>query len=177
MKVSYHMSFKNNYSGFLNKYGGLPTHLPEAWPQIEGDALSFLFQIYCDQNRFAIPKTLCIQGYQLIEDGDFNSDIILVQVPHNATRNPGDIGTKANEFREGDICFEEVLECEEYDENINRKINIFKSKLQGWYPENDFPEDWTFLGWLNDEDPFYIGANNKLCMFLDSEGLIKTAYW
>ena len=154
------MSFKNNYSGCLNKYGGLPTHLPEAWPQIEGDA-----------------KTLCIQGYQLIEDGDFNSDIILVQVPHNATRNPGDIGTKANEFREGDICFEEVLECEEYDENINRKINIFKSKLQGWYPENDFPEDWTFLGWLNDEDPFYIGANNKLCMFLDSEGLIKTAYW
>ena len=75
--TSYHMIFKNGYSGSLNKCGGLPTHLPEVWPQIDGTDLAFLFQLYCDGEKLNIPNTLCIQGYQLFEEGDYNSDIVV----------------------------------------------------------------------------------------------------
>lgn len=44
--TSYHMVFKNGYFGSINKCGGLPTHLPEIWPQIDGADLAFLFQLY-----------------------------------------------------------------------------------------------------------------------------------
>ena len=47
--TSYHMVFKNGYFGSINKCGGLPTHLPEIWPQIDGADLAFLFQLYCDR--------------------------------------------------------------------------------------------------------------------------------
>ena len=86
------MIFKNGYSGSLNKCGGLPTHLPEVWPQIDGTDLAFLFQLYCDGEKLNIPNTLCIQGYQLFEEGDYNSDIVVVQLPLNAKENIQQIG-------------------------------------------------------------------------------------
>ena len=49
--TSYHMVFKNGYFGSINKCGGLPTHLPEIWPQIDGADLAFLFQLYCDGEK------------------------------------------------------------------------------------------------------------------------------
>lgn len=177
MKVSYHMNFGKGYSGALNKYGGLPTHLPLQWPQIDGCNLSFLFQIYCDQEKLAIPDTLCIQGYQLIEDGDYNSDIVIMQLPLNAQSNIRNEGVRDFTLEEGDILFQKVFEYDEYNENIDKGINIFSSKLQGWYPEDEFSEQGRFLGWLNDEEPFCIGANNKLCLFLNSENKITVDYY
>lgn len=177
MKVSYHMSFDKDYSGALNKYGGLPTHLPSKWPQIDGCNLSFLFQIYCDQEKLVIPDTLCVQGYQLIEGGDYNSDIIIIQLPLNAQKNVRNEGIHDFTLGEGDILFQKVFEYDEYYENVDRGINVFSSKLQGWYPENEFSEQRKFLGWLNDEEPFYIGANNKLCLFLDPANKIAIDYY
>ena len=52
--TSYHMVFKNGYFGSINKCGGLPTHLPEIWPQIDGADLAFLFQLYCDGEKLNI---------------------------------------------------------------------------------------------------------------------------
>ena len=96
MKISYHMIFEKSYSGAMNKYGGLPTHLPKKWPQINGCDMSFLFQLYCDQEKLVIPNTLCIQGYQLIENGDYNSDIVIVQIPLDAQRNLNNSGIAAS---------------------------------------------------------------------------------
>ena len=33
--LAYYMEFDNKYTGKLNKYGGLPTHLPPQWPMDE----------------------------------------------------------------------------------------------------------------------------------------------
>lgn len=176
MKISYHMIFEKSYSGAMNKYGGLPTHLPKKWPQINGCDMSFLFKLYCDQEKLVIPNTLCIQGYQLIENGDYNSDIVIVQIPLDAQRNLNNSGIAASDFKEGDIAFQKLLEYDQYDQNISNEINIFRSKLLGWYPEK-MTENGRFLGQLNDEDPFYIGANNKLCLFLDSANKITIDYY
>ena len=54
--TSYHMVFKNGYFGSINKCGGLPTHLPEIWPQIDGADLAFLFQLYCDGEKIEHTK-------------------------------------------------------------------------------------------------------------------------
>lgn len=90
--TSYHMVFKNGYFGSINKCGGLPTHLPEIWPQIDGADLAFLFQLYCDGEKLNIPNTLCIQGYQLFENGDYNSDIVVIQLPLDAKENIQQVG-------------------------------------------------------------------------------------
>ena len=175
MKTSYHMVFNKDYSGGLNKYGGQPTHLPKEWPQIEGCNLSFLFQLYCDEEKLMIPDTLCIQGYQLIENGDYNSDIVIVQLPLDAEENTAHKGLVASDISEGDILFQKVLEYDEYDENIRNNIPVFCSKLQGWCPE-ELLENGKFLGQLYDEDPFVIGANYTMCLFLNDENQIAIAY-
>ena len=148
------MIFKNGYSGSLNKCGGLPTHLPEVWPQIDGTDLSFLFQLYCDEEKLNIPNTLCIQGYQLFEEGDYNSDIVVIQLPPNAKENIQQI----------------------FEENEKNGIDVFASKLLGWHSENDFEEGNAFLGWLRDESPFVIGANCHCCLLVNAKGEVVTKF-
>lgn len=175
MLPSYHMVFDQTYSGGLNKHGGLPTHLPEEWPQMEGSDLTFLFQIYCEDEKLIIPNTLCIQGYQLIEDGDYNSDIVILPLPLDAKENTAHIGLADPNFAEGDISFQEVMEYEDYDWNIRNQIAVFGSKLQGWCPEELLAHG-RFLGQIYDEDPFVIGANYTMCLFLNEKGQIEVEY-
>lgn len=177
--ISYHMIFKNGYSGSLNKCGGLPTHLPEVWPQIDGADLAFLFQLYCDGEKLNIPNTLCIQGYQLFEEGDYNSDIVVIQLPPNAKENIQQIGLScpiSPDYAGGDIEFEMVEETNIFEENEKNDIDVFASKLLGWYSENDFEEGNTFLGWLRDESPFVIGANCHCCLLVNSKGEVVTKF-
>lgn len=131
--TSYHMIFKNGYSGSLNKCGGLPTHLPEVWPQIDGTDLSFLFQLYCDEEKLNIPDTLCIQGYQLFEEGDYNSDIVVIQLPPNAKENIQQIGLScpiSPDYAGGDIEFEIVEETNIFEEN--EKMVLMSLRLNYW---------------------------------------------
>ena len=180
MPISYHMIFKKEYTGSLNKYGGLPTHIPSQWPQIEGDNLTFLFQLYCDGKKLNIPDTLCIQGYQLIKDGDFLSDIIVVQLPLNAKRNTGNIGVALSDCPDSDICFQEVMEQAIYDIDTNFDAwwdaGVPFSKLLGWCSEEIVPPGHKFLGWFRDEAPFCIGAGYNLCLFLSPNGTVVVSY-
>ena len=177
--TSYHMIFKNGYSGSLNKCGGLPTHLPEVWPQIDGTDLSFLFQLYCDEEKLNIPNTLCIQGYQLFEEGDYNSDIVVIQLPPNAKENIQQIGLScpiSPDYAGGDIEFEIVEETNIFEENEKNGIDVFASKLLGWHSENDLAEGNAFLGWLRDESPFVIGANCHCCLLVNAKGEVVTKF-
>jgi len=131
MSISYHMVFKKEYTGSLNKYGGLPTHLPSCWPQIDGDDLTFLFQLYCDDRKLNLPDTLCIQGYQHIRDGHALSDIVVIQIPLDAKENLENIGVALSDCPDCDICFQEVTEikCAEL---------IAKQEL---HPQNGLPPE------------------------------------
>jgi len=149
--------------------------LPERWPQLDGCDLSFLFQIYCDQEKLVLPNTLCLQGYQLMEGHDYISDIIIVQVRHGAVKNFENVGG-ASEYPEGDILFEEVAEEDSMEENFKKNIHTHTSKLLGWYPKEEFHSDDIFLGCLGDEDPFTIGCNYKCCLIADGSGRVKTVF-
>ncbi len=184
--VSYHMVFKEGYSGSLNKCGGLPTHLPEQWPQLDGTDLTFLFQLYCDNDKLNIPNTLCIQGYQLITDGDYDSDIVVIQLPLHAKENllkKGLAFPVSPEYAGGDIFFEEVLEEEEYNLDIPSEFDhwwssgVPHSKLAGWCDKEIVPAGCQFLGWFADEDPFVIGAGYSSCLFLAPDGTVTTRFY
>ena len=179
------MIFKNGYSGSLNKCGGLPMHLPEVWPQIDGTDLAFLFQLYCDGEKLNIPNTLCIQGYQLFEEGDYNSDIVVVQLPLNAKENIQQIGLScpiSPDYSGGDIEFEVVEEQDNYNlddlDEFNQweKMRVLCSKLLGWCEKEIIPSNWVFLGWLADEAPLVIGGGYNLCLFLTPEGKVVASY-
>ena len=177
--TSYHMIFKDGYFGSLNKCGGLPTHLPETWPQIDGTDLAFIFQLYCDGEKLNIPNTLCIQGYQLFEDGFYNSDIVVIQLPLDAKENVQQIGLSCPvswEYAGGDIEFEVVEEAETFEANERKDIDVFASKLLGWYEEEDFEKGNTFLGLLRDEAPFVIGSNYRCCLLVNANGEVVTEY-
>ena len=165
--TSYHMVFKNGYFGSINKCGGLPTHLPEIWPQIDGADLAFLFQLYCDGEKLNIPNTLCIQGYQLFENGDYNSDIVVIQLPLDAKENIQQVGLScpvSPDYAGGDIEFEVVEEQDNYDlDDLNvddfyrwTKMGVPCSKLLGWCEKEIIPSNCAFLGWLADEDPLVL---------------------
>ena len=65
---SYRMYFCNEYTGKLNKFGGLPTHLPPEWPkhQYGKDKLTFLCQLYCDAEKLAIEKLADKKGAYML---------------------------------------------------------------------------------------------------------------
>ena len=176
--ISYHMIFQKEYTGSLDKYGGLPTHLPAQWPQMDEENLTFLFQLYCDGKKLNIPDTLCIQGYQLIKDGDFLSDIVVVQIPMHAKRNIGNTGLAF--YPDGDICFQEVMEQTTYDMDTDFdtwwNTGVPFSKLSGWCDREIIPPGHKFLGWFRDENPFCIGAGYNCCLFLSPDGAVITSH-
>src|SRR5687768_5117210 len=59
------MQFLPGHHGALDRVGGLPSHLPPAWPNnYDGQPLRFLAQFYCDGTRLNLPGVLCLQVYQ-----------------------------------------------------------------------------------------------------------------
>lgn len=181
---SYHMNFCDGYTGQLNKFGGLPTHLPPVWPEDEyGDKLTFLCQIYCDGVKFAIEDTLCIQLYQWVKNGEEGSDPIIVQVPVGAGENLHGEGLSHPELQEGDIMFEEMTEEveEEHAKAVledEKGIYLWDSKLRGWFHEDAITPD-NFLGMIRDgnghipvkgSSPFNWGCGYNLVFYLDKSG-------
>lgn len=179
--VSYHMVFRDGYAGSRNRCGGLPTHLPEQWPRIGGTDLTFLFQIYCDGMWLSLPDTLCIQGYQLILDGIYCPDIVILKIPLHARENVEGLGLAypvSPDYAGGDIDFEAVEEQEDYD--LDREFDrwwdtgVSYSKLLSWCGPEPPPPGCEFLGWLADEDPFVIGAGYNVRIFLTPDGELVT---
>ena len=134
-----------------------------------------------------IPNTLCIQGYQLFEKGDYNSDIVVIQLPLDAKENIPQGGLScpvSPDSAGGDIEFEVVEEQDNYDlDDLNvddfyrwTKMGVPCSKLLGWCEKEIIPSDCAFLGWLADEDPFVIGNGYNLCFFLTPEGKVIASY-
>lgn len=180
---SYHITVQRGYHGSLNRCGGVPTHLPEVWPQIDGTDLTFLFQIYCDGKMLDIPNTLCIQGYQWIEHGNYIGEPEVLQISLGAKENTARIGRSFPVelgLPSGDFVFEEVEEKEAYDvlQEFDQwyKSGVPFSKLGGWCEAEIIPPGCRFLGWLADEDPFVMGAGYNLCLFLSPEGKVLTRF-
>jgi len=197
---SYRMYFCQEYTGQLNKFGGLPTHLPSVWPKDENgeDDLTFLCQLYCDEVKLSLENILCIQLYQWVEwDGQEGADVIVVPVPIGAKENLQGEGVSHPLLKEGDIRFEEVLEevVEEHaretleDEN---GLYLWENKLGGWFHEEAVTpgkEDVTpenFLGMIGDGDgpvpykkysPFNWGCGYQLVFYRNHSGKVEWDFY
>lgn len=179
--LSYYMEFDNKYTGNLNKYGGLPTHLPTQWPIVDkyGDEMTFICQLYCDYKILSIPNTLCIQVYQLIMNGVEASSPIIVQVPIGAKENVNKIGLCSENLPEGDINFKEVEEeiPPNFDEFIDQNgIYLLSSKLGGYCPIEEVKQD-VFLGTIHDGEggiysPFSWGSGYSLVVYLNEDNQV-----
>ena len=99
-----------------------------------------------------------------------------VQIPNGAEINAENIGIVAPDYDEGDITLEMVEEEDTFEENTKKDIDVFESKLLGWYPAEEFDQENIFLGWFADEDPFIIGAGIQCCLFADSKGKVITKF-
>ena len=188
---SYRMYFCNEYTGQLNKFGGLPTHLPPVWPQYGEDDLTFLCQLYCDTEKLAIENTLCIQLYQWVgADGEDGCDIMVVMVPVGAKENLQGEGLSHPCLQEGDITFEEVLEevVEEHADSTledEKGLYLWDSKLKGWFREDNITPD-NFLCMIQDGDehipikgssPFFWGCGYNLVFYLNKEGKVAWDFY
>ena len=193
MKIykSYRMYFCNEYTGQLNKFGGVPTHLPPTWPKDEsGDELTFLCQLYCDGEKLTVENTLCIQLYQWVKNGEEGSDPIIVPVSIGARENLHGEGLRHPKLQEGDIKFEEVME-EVVEKHANATLEdenglyLWYSKLKGWFNEDDITSD-NFLGMINDgagctpikgSSPFNWGCGYKLVFYLNEAGNVAWDFY
>ena len=190
---SYRIYFCNEYTGKLNKFGGLPTHLPPEWPkdQYGEDKLTFLCQLYCDVEKLVIENILCIQLYQWVDgNGDEGSDPIIVTVPVGAEENLQGEGRSHPDLQEGDIMFKEVLEevAEEHAGSTledEKGLYLWGSKLKGWFREDDITPN-NFLGMIKDGDghtpikgssPFNWGCGYNLVFYLNKEGKVAWDFY
>lgn len=181
--LGHYMEISNKYTGKLNKYGGLPTHLPPQWSRNEKfGEWAFLCQFYCDGKMLSIPNTLCIQIYQLIINDMESSDPMVVQVPLGAKENAERCGVSANRIQEGDILLREIVEeiTEESDKKLEDRNGVFlqASKLGGWCPVNEI-RDKKFLGLIGDGNvfsPFNWGGVD-LFMFLNEVNQVEWEFY
>ena len=78
----------------LDRFGGLPTHLPHNWPRCQTgqERMAFLGQIYsCDW--FPIDGLLCLQFYTCIESCVLDVDFLHMECVHvGASKNTGGHG-------------------------------------------------------------------------------------
>ena len=190
---SYRMYFCDEYTGQLNKFGGLPTHLPPTWPKDTSgeDDLAFLCQLYCDGIKLEIKNVLCIQIYQWVDsNGDEGGDPVVVAVPIGAGENLNKEGIHHPMLPEGDIRFEEVVEevVEEHARNTlayEKGLFLWESKLKGWFreapilPGKDAVTPANFLGTIADGDrhipfhgcsPFNWGCGYHLVFYINKSG-------
>ena len=182
--IAYYMQFSDKYTGSLNKYGGLPTHLPPQWPCDEQfDELTFLCQFYCDGKMLSIPDTLCIQIYQLMINDMEDCDIRVIRVPLDAKENTEKYGVSAARIPEGDILFKEVVEeiTEKNDWELEDKNGVYlqESKLGGWCPAADEMGDREFLGLIGDGDAFspFNWGGVDLFMFLNESNDVDCEFY
>jgi hypothetical protein len=84
------MEFVAGHNGSLDRTGGLPTHLPSAFPHCRccQAMMAFLAQFYCASGRLYLPGTLCIQLYQCRGVGMGGEPVpIAMRVPVDAEPN------------------------------------------------------------------------------------------
>jgi len=127
MIPAWYMKFVPGHHGALDRVGGLPSHLPPAFPQNHaGRPLRFLAQFYCDGARLNLPGVLCLQVYQDEPDGD--PIPVPVFIPVGAEPNTGQLGAADPRVIPHDIEWEYR---EDPDEPTDEQVKVAASKLGG----------------------------------------------
>jgi len=127
--ISYLMEYSRGNTG-LDRFGGLPSHLPHNWPRCQcgQERLAFMGQIYaCDW--FPLNGLLCLQFYTCVRRCLLDVDLLHVELVHP--------GAPTNRRCEGVANPDLPV----------RTINYFAVE--------DSLDHGTFLGMISGEDPVW----------------------
>jgi hypothetical protein len=179
MSVAYYMEFIKGHHGALDRIGGLPTHLPEAFPICAdtGQEMAFLVQLYSFHDRFNVPGAVCIQLYQCrgVDDGE-DPNPIAVKVPIGALLNEAHRGTSQPTVMPYDIIWDRKEDPDEFPSSggLSPEILQLHQAKAGGLPPRDLritPD--KFLGQLT-EYPAGVNFGGLLAvLFLDNREEIR----
>jgi hypothetical protein len=172
MPTAYYMRFMKGHHGALDRIGGLPSHVPLAFPRCpySGQEMAFLAQIYCARPRFSLPETLCVQLYQRQGVGQGDDPCpVAVRVPLGAPVNTGNQGTCQPRIILHDITWEERIDPES-EPDFPEDLPLYESKIGGICLHSYlFSESDCFLMQLK-EEPGNFNFAGRTCIMCLSEG-------
>lgn len=149
MIPAWYMRFSPGHTGSPDRVGGLPSHLPPAFPSYSGQSMGFLAQFYCHPERLPLPGALCLQVYQAPEESDPMPVVILV--PRGAAENSAGVGIAEPNIRPHDVAWDARTDPGEAED---WQTELAKSKAGGVC---------YFFDYLNDGERLLLQLNQNPC--------------
>lgn len=176
MNPAWYMCFSAGGDNDVDKIGGLPTHLPEVFPVCNstGEELAFIAQIYCTNERLAVPNTLCVQLYQDLEDDPLP---VAIRLPLGAKANSENVGCVHPDIRRLRIDWQLEHDPDEVPDSLELTDNerrLMESKVGGtpYYTDDELPQGHTYLFQLCEDPGGFNFADRKVIVTMDLEGLM-----
>lgn len=172
MIPAWYMRFVPGHHGAHDRVGGLPSHLPPAFPcNHAGRALRFLAQFYCDGTRLNLPGVLCLQVYQDEPDGEVIP--VPVLVPLGAAPNPEQRGTVYPGILPHDIEWEYREDPDEPDSDL---VELAASKIGGvCYFSHALDPGERLLLFLDERPADFNFGGDELMLAVNQAGAIRVA--
>lgn len=128
MVAAWYMQLIPGHQGAADRIGGIPSHLPEAFPVSDdtGQQLRFLAQFQCDGERLRLPGMRFLQIYQ--DDPELDPLPVIVLVADGARENAEQFGTPQEGVVPHDIVWQYN---EDPDEATDDDVDLAKSKAGG----------------------------------------------
>lgn len=173
MPVAYYMQFTKGHHGALDRLGGLPSHLPPAFPVCpdSGQELAFLAQFYCAPPRLDLEDTLCVQLYQAQDVGEGGDPVpVAVTVPLGSPANTDNRGTPQPRVVPHDVTWEERIDPDA-EPDFPDDLPLYGSKVGGFCLHSYlFGESEQFVMQLKEEpgDFNFAGRTCIVCLAADA---------
>lgn len=180
MPIAYYMRLVEAPSrGGRDRVGGVPSHLPGAFPvsRTTGRDMAFLFELYSEPGRFDLAGNLCLQAYQScdVDDGD-NPLPVIVVLPKSAPANISGLGTRQSSIVERWIQYERREEPEviPVETGMNPElVRMVQSKLGGARPGELLPEEGEFLGQIREWPGGFNFGSYSLILLRQRDGEVR----
>lgn len=171
-----YMRFEEGRHGAIDHIGGLPSHLPAAFPRVGNSAqeMAFLAQLYCSPSRLNLAGMLCVHLYQDPDVGEGGDPLpIALALPLGSTINQESLGTANPTISELDVVWEERMDPD-FEPDMPDDLPLYASKVGGLCLHSYLfdPTD-QFLFQLKEEPAGFNFAGRTCLVCLSSHGDLR----
>jgi hypothetical protein len=176
MPIAYYMKFRKG-QGSQDRLGGLPSHLPPAFPKCDyaDEEMAFLAQFYCVAPRLKLPGTLCIQIYQDRDVGEGGLPCpVAIRVTFGAAANAEGLGLQQKGIIAHDIEYAERVDPDTEPE-FPQDLPLYESKIGGLCLFSPPEEPGQYILQLG-ENPGDFNFAGRLCVVcMTPDGQLKVS--
>jgi len=182
MSQAYYMVPVQGVTDHPDRVGGLPNHLPPAFPVCRGcgEQMAFLFQLYCTPERLCLDGVLCLHCYQCphVDEGCTTLPEI-VAVPCGAPLNCHKVGVRQSNVVPHGIQWALEMDPDRWpDKESDRRAlspHVYTSKVGGVYPPLLAHKDpgAVIIAQIGEYPYEFNFADRDLHIYLGSDGKIK----